>query len=290
MKKHTAQRSTATALVVFLFLIVAMTACAQEEKPLVPDPGVVSFTFRSQFAEDFVGTLDMILDMGITNIEFSSLFGKTAAEVRQLLDERGMVCTTLGVSYNALLNDIDQVIADAKTLGAKHVRIGSLPRPDGVFDLELVEEAAENFNRIGKKLDEHGLHFSYHNHAFEFVPHGDATLYHHLIEITDPRYVSFEIDTYWVMHAGHDVVELLEAYPDRFRLMHLKDLRKGVEGHYQLPSNRENDVILGTGQVDWPAVLRAAQNTAIEYFYIEDETDGVVERVPLSREFIIGVR
>jgi sugar phosphate isomerase/epimerase len=277
-------------LSIFIAAILFAMACKQEEKPLLPDPGVVSYTFRAQFSEDFEGTLDLILGMGITNIEFSNLFGKTAPEIRKMLDERGMVCTTLGVGYDALLNNLEQVISDAKTLGAKNVRLGSLPRPGGVFDKELVESAAENFNRIGKALDDQGLHFSYHNHAFEFVPHGDATLYHYLIEITDPRYVSFEIDTYWVMHAGYDPVELLETYPDRFRLLHLKDLKKGVEGHYQLPSNSEHDVVLGTGQVDWPAVLRAAQNTKIEYFYIEDETDGVVKRVPLSREYIIGLK
>jgi sugar phosphate isomerase/epimerase len=231
----------------------------------------------------------MILGMGITNIEFSSLFGKTAAEVRQMLDDRGMVCTSLGVGYNALLNDIDQVVADAKTLGAKHVRLGSLPRPDGVFDLNVVQDAVVFFNQIGKTLDEQGLHFSYHNHGFEFAPHGDGTLYDYMIQETDPRYVSFELDTYWVMHAGYDPVALLETYPDRFRLLHLKDLKKGVVGHYELPSNRENDVVLGTGQVDFPAVLKAAQNTRIEYYYIEDETADVVNRVPLSRANMMGI-
>jgi len=277
-------------LFIFIAIILFAVACKQEDKPFVPDPGVVSFTFRDQFAEDVPGTLDLIRDMGITNIEFSNLFGVPADELRRMLDERGMVCTSYGVGYNNLLNDIDLVIDNAKLLGARHVRLGSLPRPDGVFDQELVEVAAANFNRIGKALNDHGLHFSYHNHAFEFAPHADATLYHYLIELTDPRYVSFEIDTYWVMAAGYDPVELLETYPDRFRLMHLKDLKKGVEGHYQLPSNRENDVVLGTGQVDWPAVLRAAQNTRIEYYYIEDETPDVVERVPLSREYIMGVK
>ncbi len=275
---------------IFISVVLFAVACKPEQKLLVPDPGVVSFTFRKQFSEDFEGTLDLILGMGITNIEFSSLFGKTASEIRQLLDDRGMVCTSYGVGYDALINDLDQVIADAKTLGAKHVRLGSLPRRDGVFDKELVEEAAENFNRIGETLDRNGLHFSYHNHAFEFVPYGETTLYHYLIELTDPRYVSFEIDTYWVMQAGHDPVKLLETYPDRFRLLHLKDLKKGVEGNYLAPSNRDNDVVLGTGQVDWSAVLKAAKNTKIEYYYIEDETDDVVERVPLSKAYIISLK
>lgn len=291
MKIYTKKRAFfAASKMIMLSVIISMSSCQSEPKPLLPDPGVVSYTFRNQFSEDFVGTLDMILDMGITNIEFSSLFGKTATEVRQLLDERGMVCTSLGVGYGALLNNIDQVVDDAKTLGAKHVRLGSMPRQDGVFDLEVAREAAMSFNLIGKQLDEHGLHFSYHNHAFEFVPHGDATLYDYLIQETDPRYVSFELDTYWVMHGGYDPVALLETYPDRFRLLHLKDLRKGVVGDYQMPSSRENDVVLGTGQVDWPAVLKAAQNTSIEYYYIEDETDDVVERVPLSRQYIMGVK
>lgn len=277
-------------LIIIFSVILFVSACKHEEKSFVPDPGVVSYTFRNQFSNDFEGTLDLILGMGITNIEFSSLFGKTAQEVRQLLDERGMVCTTLGVGYDALLNNLDQVIDDAKTLGAKNVRLGSLPRRDGIFDKELVESAAENFNRIGEALDRQGLHFSYHNHAFEFVPYNNTTLYHYLIEQTDPRFVSFELDTYWVMQAGHDPVKLLETYPERFRLLHLKDLKKGVEGHFEAPASRDNDVVVGTGQVDWPAVLKAAQKTKIEYYYIEDETDNVIERVPLSRAYIIGVK
>ena len=99
-------------LVMYIVVFSVLTvSCQAEPKPLVPDPGVVSFTFRAQFAEDFTGTLDLIKEMGITNIEFSSLFGQTAADIRAMLDERGMVCTSLGVGYGALMNQLDQVIA-----------------------------------------------------------------------------------------------------------------------------------------------------------------------------------
>ena len=284
MKKQILRISTIT----FLLVSVFMTSCSQEPKPLVPDPGVVSFTFRTQFQEDVPGTLDMIKEMGFTNIEFSNLFGETAESLRQKLDERGLVCTSYGVSYQALVNETERVAREAHTLGAKYVRVAWIPH-EGEFSAEDVQRTAEDFNRAGKRLQEEGLYFCYHNHGFEFRPYRDGTLFDYLVESTNPDYVSFQMDILWVAHPGADPVELLERYPDRFRLMHLKDLRKGVTGDFSGSTPRENDVVLGTGQIDIPAVLRAAQNTNIEYFYIEDESPDVIERVPVSREFILSI-
>lgn len=278
----------------FAFLIgsMALTACqSSEPQPLVPDPGVVSFTFRNQLSEDVPGTLDMIREMGFTNMEFSNLFGETAGSLRAMLDERGMVCTSYGVGYNALVNETERVAQEAKTLGAKYVRVAWIPHePRGEFSIEDARKAVEDFNTAGKKLLEHGIHFCYHNHGFEFRPYRDGlTYFDYIVQNTNPEYVSFQMDILWVQHPGADPVELLEKYPDRFQLMHLKDLKKGVVGDFSGGTSRENDVILGTGQIDIPAVLRAAQNTNIEYYYIEDESPDVIERVPISREFIISI-
>ncbi len=259
-----------------------------QKQAYVPDPGVVSYSFREQFAEDIPGTLDMIKSMGITNIEFSNLFGKTAAEIKQMLDERDMICTSYGVSYEALIYEIENVAADAISLGAKYVRVASIPRR-GELSLENTKKAAADFNMAGKILKDKGIFFCYHNHGFEFQAHEEGTLFDFLVQNTDPEYVSFEMDLMWTVHPGADPVELLNKYPDRFRLMHLKDLKKGVVGDLSGGTPRENDVILGTGQVDFPAVLKAAQKTNIEYYYIEDESPEVIERVPISRDYIINI-
>lgn len=282
-------------ILVFSVIIVAAAIFAYSCRDrgngaFVPDPGVVSYTFRNQFAEDVPGTLDIIKDMGITNIEFSSLFGKTAAEMRALLDERGMICTSYGVGYTRIVDDIEAVAEEAKTLGAKYVRVASIPYERPGFTIDDARKTVEDFNRAGRILDEKGLHFCYHNHGFEFRPWKEnLTLFDYIVQNTDPRYVSFEMDLLWTVHPGQDPVELLERYPDRFRLMHLKDLRKGVVGDLSGRTPTENDVVLGTGQIDFPAVLRAAQKTNIEYYYIEDESPDVVERVPRSREFIMSI-
>ena len=273
------------------FSITIITSCAgSANDALLPDPGVVSYTFRDQFSEDVPGTLDMIKEMQITNIEFSNLFGKTAEEIRALLDERGMICTSYGVGYNRIVEDIESVAEEAKILGAKYVRVAWIPFALPEFTMEDARRVVSDFNNAGEKLYEEGLYFCYHNHGYEFQPwENDKTLFDYLVLNTNPDYVSFEIDLLWTIHPGQDPVELLERYPDRFRLMHLKDLRKGVVGDLSGGTPSENDVILGTGQVDFPAVLRAAQNTNIEYYYIEDESPDVIERVPQSREYIISL-
>ena len=272
-----------------LTLLLLLTASCSN-RYYIADPGVVSYTFRHQFQEDVPGTLDMIKDMGITNIEFSNLFGKTAEEMRALLDERGMVCTSYGVGYNRIVNDIRNVIDEAETLGAKYVRVASIPFERPEFTIDDAKRTVRDFNRAGQQLYDAGIYFCYHNHGFEFWPYEDGTLFDYIVQNTDPRYVSFEMDLLWTVHPGQDPVELLERYPERFRLMHLKDLRTGVVGDLSGSTPSENDVVLGTGQVDFPAVLRAAHKTNIEYYYIEDESPDVIERVPRSRTYIMSLR
>jgi sugar phosphate isomerase/epimerase len=273
-----------------IFFTLALSSCNDSEKVFVPDPGVVSYTFRTQFQEDVPSTLDLIKGMGITNIEFSNLFGKTAEEMRAMLDERGLICTSYGISYDRLVNDTEKVAEEAKTLGAKYVRVASIPFQRPEFTLDDAKRTVQDFNTAGRKLRENGLYFCYHNHGFEFWPYEDGTLFDYIVQNTDPRYVSFEMDLLWTVHPGQDPVELLERYPERFRLMHLKDLRKGVVGDLSGSTPRENDVVLGTGQIDFPAVLRAAQKTNIEYYYIEDESPDVIDRVPKSLQYIRSIK
>jgi sugar phosphate isomerase/epimerase len=265
--------------------IAGFTTTAAE--PIFPEvPGMVSYTYRNQFAKDVEGTLDKIRDLGIKDMEFSNLFGKSAAELRKMLDERDMFCSSFGVSYNDVQNKTDEVAANAKTLGAKYVRVAWVPHK-APFSLEFARETAEVFNRVGKELlDKHGLHFCYHNHGYEFVPHEDGTLFDVLMQETDPKYVSIELDILWVHFPGADPVAIIEKYGDRIPLLHLKDLKKGVEGDLSGKTPVENDVALGTGQIDLPRVLMAARKAGVKHYYIEDESPSIGTQVPQSIEYL----
>lgn len=273
-----------------IFLLSAAVAICfvhAQAEPLFPQaPGMVSYTYRASFKKDVPGTLDQINALGIRDMEFSNLFGKTAAELRQMLDARGMVCTSFGVSYDDLVNKTDEVAKNAKTLGAQFVRVAWLPHSPP-FTLELVHKTAADFNRLGKLFrEQYGLTFCYHNHGYEFVPQGEGTLFDVLMAETDPKNVSIELDILWAHLPGADPVKLLEKYGPRCKLLHLKDLKQGVKGDLTGQTAEENDVALGTGQLDLPAILKAAKKAGVQHYYLEDESPQFSIQVPQTIAYL----
>ncbi len=274
-----------------MFLLGTETIFAQNEKPLFPEtPGMVSYTYRNSFQKDVAATLDTIQSLGITDMEFSNLFGKTPTELRNLLDERDMFCSSFGVGYADLINKTGEVGNNAKTLGAKFVRVAWIPH-EAPFDIEDAKKAVEDFNKAGKILkDEFDLTFCYHNHGYEFHPYGQGTLFDYMMDETDPEYVNIEIDILWTYFPGVDPAELIKKYPDRMKLMHLKDLKKGVEGNMSGGTPVENDVALGTGQLDIPKILKAAGEAGIKHYYIEDESPDYHKQVPNSINYLKSLK
>jgi len=274
-----------------LFFSGLHTISAQSGKLLFPQtPGLVSYTFRKSFAQDVLATLDTIQALGITDMEFSNLFGQEPAVLRRLLDERNIKCSSLGVSYDDMMNKTAEVARNAKTLGASYVRVAWFPHKEP-FTIELAQKLVADFNRVGKILkEEHGLTFCYHNHGYEFRPYQNGTFFDYIVQNTDPKYVSFELDILWAFHPGQDPAQLLNKYGERFKLMHLKDLRKGVKGDFSGGTPVENDVALGTGQIDLAAVLKAAAKAKIKHYYIEDESDSKSLQVPQSMAYLKSLK
>ena len=71
--------------------------------------------------------------------------------------------------------------------------------------------------------------------------------------------------------------------------MHLKDLKKGVKGDLTGHTPAENDVVLGTGQANFPAIFKAAKKAGIQHFFIEDESNLEETNVPKSIAYLKGL-
>ena len=255
-------------------------------------PGMQTYTYRRGMKMNPAASLDSIRALGITDLECGVFSGKTAAESRKMLDERGMRCSSTGSNYDNLLDSVKlrEVGRNAKILGAEYVMLAWIMKKPP-FTLDDAKAAVMNFNRIGKQLkDEFGLTFCYHNHGYEFARHGDGTLFDYIVQNTDPRYVSFELDLLWAAFPGQKPEALLTKYGNRFKLMHLKDLRKGVPPNLSGSTPIENDVTLGTGAIDMPAVLKAAKKAGIKHYYIEDESPSFATQVPKSMAYLKSVK
>ncbi|MCI0392623.1 MAG: sugar phosphate isomerase/epimerase [Acidobacteria bacterium] len=252
--------------------------------------GLQLYSLRFEFKKNGLGpTLDWVSQQGFRALEGGGTYGLTHMEFRAELDRRGMKMVSVFASYDMLRDNVDEVIANAKVMGAEYVLCGWIPHKDA-FTAEDVKKAAEVFNRAGARIRAAGLEFCYHPHGYEFVPTSKGTLFDELAAATDPKVVSFELDIFWAKHGGQDPVKLLEKYPRRFRLMHLKDLQKGVRGDLTGRAPDETSVAFGTGQIDFPAVLAAARKAGVKWYFIEEESPDAPHNIPLSLNYLARLR
>lgn len=282
--------SILTLTVLFILSSCASSKVGKKGEPIFVAPvGIQAYSFRNYFPKDIPGTLDRIQAMGITEIEGGS--GRIPPEeYKRLCEERGISIPSTGAGFDELAENPMKVVETAKKLGSKFVMCAWVPHERGKFSLADADKATEVFNRAGKVLAENGLTFCYHAHGYEFQPHGDGALLDYIIENTDPQYVSFEMDVFWIQFGGGDPVGLLKKYGDRWKLLHLKDMKKGTPKDLTGGTDVENNVPLGTGEVDIAGILKEARKIGVAHYFIEDESSRVVDQVPQSIAYLRSLR
>jgi sugar phosphate isomerase/epimerase len=269
-----------------LLVLSQRSSYAQQGRPLYTAPlGIQAYTFRKSFPRDVTGTLDTIRMMGFSEMEGGGN-GMDPSDFRKLCDARGISIPSVGAGYEQLMKSPDSVARTAKILGAGYVMCAWIPHDHGMLTFENARKAVEDFNRVGKFLKEQGLIFCYHAHGYEFQPYETGNLLDYIITNTNPDWVSFEMDIFWIQFGGGDPVVLMKKYGKRWKLMHLKDLKKGAKKDLTGLTSPENDVPLGTGELNIPAILKQAALIGIVHYFIEDESNHVNEQVPQSIHYL----
>jgi sugar phosphate isomerase/epimerase len=295
-------KKTFDSLLFSVFVLVFMQACTSNSdtstktsEPLfTSDFGVQAYTFRNQF-KDSTWTLEAVLDtiagLGFREFEAGAPKNMSPEDYKQMCLDRGIKIVSTGASFDEMANDPQAVADRAKAIGASYVMCAWIPH-DGEtgFNFEDAQKAVKVFNEGGKVLADNGITFCYHDHGYEFKPNpeGDGTLLDYIVQNTDQEHVSFEMDVLWTIHGGgvEAPQQLLEKYGNRWKLMHVKDLKKGVVGDGIGHTPAENDVILGTGQANWPEIIALANKVGIKHFFIEDESENEFIHIPQSLEYL----
>ncbi|HRR33696.1 MAG TPA: sugar phosphate isomerase/epimerase [Kiritimatiellia bacterium] len=284
---HAAKRSLIVSLSAALFTASVFAQGVGTSATFKGPVGVQIYSLRNQLKQDGAKALDVLKDLNVKYVEIGieSHYGLTQEQMKQALDERGLIPIAAHAGQGYLLNKTDEAIAAARYFGLKYLGVAWAAHQKPLDEAQTLKIAAD-FNEIGKRLKAAGIQFFYHNHGFEFYPYKDGTLFDLLMEKTDPDLVKFEMDVLWTVFPGQDPVKLLKKYPSRWVLMHLKDLKKGVVGNLSGGTDLTNDVVLGAGQADYPAILKACQEIGIAYYFIEDESPSVLEQLPKSLDYL----
>ena len=248
--------------------------------------GLELYSLRADMKKDLPGTLALVRMMGFDHVEVPGLYGLTAPEFRRALDRAGLKATAMVAGYEDLRDNLSKVQHDLEALGARWALLGWIPH-DKEFGRSEAEQSIKDMNKWAPALASSGYKFAYHPHGYEFHPSPEGTLFDLMATSTDAATVKFELDTFWIVWPSQDCVKLMKRYPTRFRLLHLKDLRKGVKtGDLSGLAPDIDSVAVGEGVVPWKDVLAVAREQQFEDYFIEDESPDAAQQIPHGLQYL----
>lgn len=260
--------------------------------------GLQLYSLRELAKVDLAKSLDLTKAWGVVDVETAGTGGLAVEEFKAMLDARGLKPVSMHAGAERLNKEIDQVIHEAKVLGAATIVCPWYPHDRGKFDAETGRKASADFNRWGAAIKAAGLQYVYHPHGFEFAltgGAGDERVFDQMMAAIDPKLVKFQMDVFWVYHAGVDPIALMKKYPGAWVSLHLKDMRRGAlrapsPGVAPESAPPTDKVVVGTGEIDWPGLLAEAAAQGVKSTFVEDESLNPVENIPQSLAYLRGLR
>jgi len=223
--------------------------------------GVQLYSVRDLMKADLPGTLARVAAIGYKEVEFAGYFGRTPAQIRELLRQNGLTSPSTHLSFDSLTNGWQKQLDDAKAAGHEWATIAYIAE-EKRRTLDDWKRHAELFNRAAAQAKATDLKFAYHNHDFEIRPIEGTRPLDLLLTSTDPKLVDFEMDLYWVVFGGGNPVDFFGRYPGRFKMVHVKDSAGP-------PDNKMVDV--GSGTINFPQIFAQSEKAGIEHYFVEHD-------------------
>jgi sugar phosphate isomerase/epimerase len=232
------------------------------------------YTLRDDTEKDFAGTIKKVAEIGYAAVELAGRGSLSVQELSTILADNHLKVAGSHIALDALETDLPKVIEENLALGNRYIVVPYLAE-ERRKTADDYKKLAATLNEFGATLQASGLTLAYHNHDFEFKPLDNGQLGEDiLLENTDPALVKAEVDTYWVLKAGHDPVAFIQKHAGRVPLIHLKD-RDKTDGSF---------APVGTGDLPLDALVAAAPGVGAEYLIVEQDVckGPAIEAVTLS--------
>jgi sugar phosphate isomerase/epimerase len=270
-------KTTIRIFFIILFLGSILNSTAQKKFG-----GLALYTVRDDMGTDAKATLQAVADAGYINIEAAGYkdgkyYNLSPEDFKKLLKQLGLNPISTHQS-DVTLDNAEVMFADAKKAGFEYFVVPIPPMGLFKYDEETqtlgmtggAANLASILTTLGEKCEKVGLKLLYHNHDFEFRKdeEGIVTI-DYLLENTNPKYVNFQMDLYWVTKAGADPVAYFKKYPGRFKIWHVKDMDD--QGRF---------APVGNGNIDFSTILANKKLSGMKYYMVEQ--DRTFDMTPLE--------
>lgn len=267
--------------------LAAGTAMVASQLPLIGNTGSISgtvrlpagfqvWTIKDQLIKDFAGTLKMMAALGYKTVEmcsppgyessgFGPLMKLTAKEMKQIINDEGLICESSHYGFDELRKHLDERIRFALDSGQKQMILSSFGLPSNATMSDWMK-AADELNKLGEIAKNAGIQMGYHNHHMEFGKIDGVLIYDELMKQFDPKYIKMQFQVA-VISIGYKASDYFTKYPGRFISAHLAD--------YSTADKKT--VPLGQGVVDWKEFFASIKKGGVKNIFVEMNLDTLKE-------------
>jgi len=264
--------------------------------------GIQFFSLPNLLDQDFAGAIAMLAGLGYKEAELygpypfstqsardrwaavtpslgfkgSGFFGHSVGEVKEIFSKNNMSVPSMHTDLDTLENAMDKLAEAANALGATYVILPAIPE-DKRKTLDDYKKMADTFNRIGANAKKDGIRFGYHNHGYGLKEVDGKIPLNIILDNTDPSLVYLEMDLYWTTAGGADPIAYLTKYPNRYKLMHVKDMVKKVRFSGDGGDSKQWIELFpymttaGSGVLDLKTILPKAKQSGVDHFIVEQD-------------------
>jgi len=228
--------------------------------------GLQLYSVRKQCAKDLPGVLKAVAEMGYEGVEFAGYHGRSADELKKLLDENGLACcgTHLRTRINTLTggkyDEFDKEVEFNQVLGNPYLLFPGMP--DAMRNSEdACKRTGELLDMLAERIKKVDAYVGYHAHGGDFAKVGDSTQWDLLFENSCDR-VILQMDIGNCLGGGGDPYATLERFPGRSLSVHLKE------------HGGAHKAAVGDGDVDWTRVFRICESIGGTKWYVVEHESG----------------
>ena len=227
--------------------------------------GTQLWCVRTQLAKDVPGTLKAVGALGYQAVELENAFSRSGPEWKTSLDAANLKACGFHHRLSELQGpQLAATVEFNRAIGNRNLIIRSLA-PEVYTSADLLKKTADEVNEVAEKLKPHEMRVGYHNHTSDFNLIDGEYWWNRFADQTSAD-VILQLDTGNASEMeGVTPQSLIRRNAGRTISMHVKPFSK-----------RDPNAYLGADELDWPAIMTAAESIGgIEWYIIEYEKEGV---------------